>query len=157
IPFEAPVYVTVPLLPPLEDVTRRLEPVWAAKWLTNGGAQLSALETRLSAYLKAPSLALFNNGTIALLIGLRSLGLSGEVITTPFTFAATAHAIVWNGLTPVFSDITPDTMCLDSERIEAAITPRTSAILAVHVYGNVCDADRIQAIADRHRLKVIYD
>lgn len=157
IAFDAPVYVTVPLLPDLDDLKKRLEPVWAAQWLTNGGAQLSALEARLTAYLKAHSLSIFNNGTIALLVGLRALELTGEVITTPFTFAATAHSIVWNGLKPVFADITPDTMCLDPARIEAAITPQTSAILAVHVYGNVCDAARIQAIADRHGLKVIYD
>ena len=156
-PFDEPISVTRPLLPPLEDVSRRLEEVWAAKWLTNNGAQLQRLERALATHLKAPELMAFNNGTIALMIGLRALDLSGEVITTPFTFAATTHSLVWNALRPVFCDIDPTTMCIDPDRIEALITPRTTAILGVHVYGNLCDAARIEAIAERRGLKVIYD
>lgn len=156
-PFADRIFVTRPLLPPLQDVIRRLREVWAAQWLTNGGAQLQLLEERLRAYLKTSELLLFNNGTTALMAGLRALELHDEVITTPFTFAATTHSLAWAGLCPVFCDIAPDTMCLDAQRIEPLITRRTSAILAVHVYGNLCDVRRIQAIAERHDLKVIYD
>lgn len=156
-PFDEPVYVTRPLLPPLAEVTRRLEEVWSAQWLTNGGEQHQRLESALCSYLDVPELSLFNNGTIALLVALRALNLSGEVITTPFTFPATPHALTWQGLTPVFADIDPARLTLDPEAVERAITPRTSAILAVHVYGVPCDVEALQQIADRHQLRVIYD
>jgi dTDP-4-amino-4,6-dideoxygalactose transaminase len=156
-PLAEPVYVTRPLLPPLPDVMRRLEAVWAARWLTNGGGQHVELESALRAYLGVPELSLFNNGTIALLVALRALDLSGEVITTPFTFPATPHALAWLGLTPVFADIDPVRLTLSPDAVERAITPRTTAILGVHVYGVPCDVDGLQAIADRHGLRVIYD
>ncbi|MCH9845397.1 MAG: DegT/DnrJ/EryC1/StrS family aminotransferase, partial [Alphaproteobacteria bacterium] len=124
---------------------------------TNDGAQLKALQQELILYLDVPNISLFCNGTIALLMGLKALELTGEVITTPFTFPATIHALEWLGLTPVFSDIDENTMCIAPDKIEALITPQTSAILGVHVYGMACDVVAIQAIADRHQLKVIYD
>jgi dTDP-4-amino-4,6-dideoxygalactose transaminase len=155
--FRKPIYVTRPILPDLDGFARRLKDVWDAKWLTNHGAQHDALERALAAHLKTPHVSLFNNGTIALLAACRALDLRGEVITTPFTFPATPHALAWNGLTPVFCDIDPRTMNLDPARIEAAITPRTSAILAVHVYGTPCDVAAIQRIADARGLRVIYD
>jgi dTDP-4-amino-4,6-dideoxygalactose transaminase len=156
-PFAEPVYVTRPLLPPLSDVMRRLEDIWSAKWLTNGGAQHVELEAALRAYLDVPEVSLFNNGTIALLAALRALDLAREVVTTPFTFPATPHALAWLGLTPVFADIDPISLTLSPEAVEGAITSRTTAILGVHVYGVPCDVDALQAIADRHGLRVIYD
>ena len=156
-PFQDPVYVTRPVLPPLKEYTSRLEAVWERQWLTNHGCEQVELQRRLREYLRARYLTLFNNGTSALFLGIRALGLSGEVITTPFTFPATAHAISWNGLVPVFCDLDPKTMCLDPNRIESLITERTSAVLGVHVYGIPCDTAAIQDIADRHELKVMYD
>jgi dTDP-4-amino-4,6-dideoxygalactose transaminase len=156
-PFADPVYVTRPLLPALEAYAGRLAQVWEAQWLTNGGAQHRELEAVLSKRLRAPHLSLFANGTLALLAACRVLDLHGEVITTPFTFAAAPHALVWSGLEPVFADIEPRTLTLDPRCVEAAITPRTSAILAVHVYGMPCDVTALGAIAARHGLKVIYD
>ena len=135
----------------------RVEEIWDSKWITNNGEQLRTLETELKDYLKVEYLSLFNNGTSALLLGLKALGLSGEVITTPFTFPATVQALDWNGLTPVFCDIDPNTLTIDATKIEALITKKTSAILAVHVFGNPCDVEAIQRIADTHQLKVIYD
>lgn len=156
-PFEQPIYVTRPILPDLAAFTGRLKDVWDSKWLTNHGRQHDLLERALAAYLKTPHVSLFNNGTIALLVACRALELKGEVITTPFTFPATPHVLAWSGLTPVFCDIDPRTMDLDPARIEAAITPRTTGILAVHVYGTPCDVAAIQRIADARGLRVIYD
>ena len=152
-----PIFVTRPLLPELDDLTARLRDVWDSKWLSNGGHQHNTLEKRLEERLAVPNVSLFNNGTIALLVAIQSLRLQGEVITTPFTFPATTHVLWWNGITPVFADIDPDTMTLDPTSVEEAITQRTSGILGVHVYGIPCDVEALGDIADRHGLKVIYD
>lgn len=149
--------VTSPLLPPLEELTPYLEDIWQRKWLTNNGYYHQQLEAALCDYLYVPYISLFSNGTLALITALQALDLEGEVITTPYSFVATSHAIKWNNLTPVFVDIDPTTFNLDPSKIEAAITDKTCAILPVHVYGNPCDHDAIQAIADKHDLKVIYD
>ncbi len=151
------IYVTRPALPPLEEFIPYLEQIWENRILTNGGPFHQKLEAALGEYLGVPFVSLFNNGTNALITALQALELTGEVITTPFTFVATTHAIVWNGLAPVFVDIDSQTLNLDPKRIEAAITPKTSAILPVHCYGNPCDVDAIEEIAQRHHLKVIYD
>ena len=156
-PFDEPIYVTRPLLPPLEAIHARLAEIWDAKWLTNDGPQHVRLVEAISAYLAVPHVSLFNNGTIALLAAVRALGMRGEVITTPFTFPATPHAISWSGATPVFCDIDPVTMTLDPARVEELITPRTTGILAVHVYGIPCDVSALQAIANRRGLKIVYD
>ena len=156
-PFEETIYVTRPLLPPIADLTARIEQIWAARWLTNAGEQHESLARAIRDYLAVPEVSLFNNGTIALLAAVRALGMRGEVITTPFTFPATPHAISWSGATPVFCDIDPVTMTLDPARVEALITPRTTGILAVHVYGIPCDVVALQTIADRYGLKVVYD
>ena len=156
-PFDEPIYVTRPLLPPLEALHARLAEIWSSQWLTNAGAQHEQLAAALRDYLGVPEVSLFNNGTIALLAALRALGIRGEVITTPFTFPATPHAISWSGATPVFCDIDPVRLTLDPARVEALITARTTAILAVHVYGIPCDVDALQSIADRHGLKLVYD
>ena len=156
-PFDKPIYVTSPLLPPLEAVMARLADVWASGWITNNGRQQELLEAALRRYLAVPQLSLFSNGTIALFTALRALELSGEVITTPFTFPATPHALAWSGVTPVFADVDPVRLTLDPACVEAAITPRTTGILGVHVYGIPCDLDGLQDVADRHGLKVIYD
>lgn len=155
--FEHPVYVTRPVLPDLNDIQERLKEVWASQWLTNNGPQHALLEKKLVETLKVPHLSLFNNGTIALIVACQSLRLSGEVITTPFTFPATPHVLSWNNIEPVFCDIDPVTMNIDAEKIESMITPRTTGILAVHVFGTPCAVVRIREIADRHGLKVIYD
>jgi dTDP-4-amino-4,6-dideoxygalactose transaminase len=152
-----PVYVTRPFLPPLEEFEPLLRQIWQTRILTNGGPFHRELEARLRHHLGVPQVALFNNATTALIMALRALDLTGEVITTPYSFVATSHALLWSGLTPVFVDIDPVTLNLDPARIEAAITPRTSAILPVHCYGRPCDVEAIGAIADRHGLKVIYD
>jgi len=157
IPFPEPIYVTRPLLPPLEEFTRHLSDIWQAAWLTNNGAKHAALEQALGAYLHAPHLSLFNNGTIALIVACRALRLAGEVITTPFTFPATPHVLSWNNITPVFADIDPTAMTIDPDKIVPLITARTTAILGVHVYGIPCDTDRIGAIAESYGLRVIYD
>lgn len=152
------IYVTRPTLPPLDAYRDLLEGVWRRKWLTNAGELHQTLEARLCAFLGVEHLSLFCNGTIALLVALRMLDLrEGEVITTPFTFPATAHAIEWMGLKPVFCDIDPDTCNIDPNRIEASITQDTRAILGVHVYGMPCDVDAIECIANRHGLRVLYD
>jgi dTDP-4-amino-4,6-dideoxygalactose transaminase len=156
-PFAQPVYVTRPLLPPLAAVTARLGEVWATQQLTNIGAQHARLESALRDYLAVPELSLFTNGTVALITAIRALGLSGEVLTTPFTFPATPHALSWSGLTPVFCDVDPATLNVSPAAVERAITARTSAILAVHVYGTPCDVDALEAIARRRGLRIIYD
>jgi dTDP-4-amino-4,6-dideoxygalactose transaminase len=150
-------FVTQPFLPPLEEFVPYLESIWESKWLTNAGPFHQQLEAALAEYLGVEHIALFTNGTIALVTALQSLRIVGEVITTPYSFVATAHSLLWNGIKPVFVDIDPITFNLDPERIEAAITPQTTAIMPVHVYGNPCDVDQIQKIADTYGLKVIYD
>jgi dTDP-4-amino-4,6-dideoxygalactose transaminase len=152
-----PIYVTRPLLPPLNEFMPYLERIWASQQLTNGGPFHEELEGRLAAYLGVDHLALFANGTIALMTALQALEITGEVITTPYSFVATAHCLVWNNLAPVFVDIDPASCNLDPSKIEAAITERTTAILPVHCYGRPCDVVAIEAIAARHGLKVIYD
>lgn len=152
-----PIYVTQPTLPLLEDFIPYLEKIWDSKILSNNGPMHQQLEKELAEYLGVKYVALFNNGTNALLTALQALDLSGEVITTPYSFIATANSIVWNGLTPVFVDIDPETLNLDPAKIEAAITKKTTAIMPVHCYGNNCDVDAIKAIADKHDLKVLYD
>ena len=153
------IFVTSPLLPNIEDVYEQIKEIYDSKWLTNMGSKHKALEEALKSELKVPHAQLFNNGTIALLTAIKALDLpyGSEVITTPFTFAATPHCIVWNGLRPIFCDIEPNTMTIDADKIENLITPNTSAIVAVHVYGFPCDVKKIDAIAKKHNLKVIYD
>jgi dTDP-4-amino-4,6-dideoxygalactose transaminase len=155
--FDEPIHVTQPLLPPLDEYNKRLAEIWEAKWLTNGGPQHAALEQRLSQFFDDSHVSLFNNGTIALVTACQAFRLQGEVITTPFTFPATPHVLSWNNITPVFADIDPVTMNLDPANIEPMITNRTSAILAVHLFGTPCDVTGIRAIAQRHGLRVIYD
>ena len=152
-----PIYVTQPQLPPLSEFIPYLEKIWDSKILTNNGPYHKELERALCDYLGVKHLALLTNGTVALVTALQALRVSGEVITTPYSFVATAHALLWNAATPVFADVDPTTLNLDPEKIERAITPRTTAILPVHCYGHPCDVDRIKAIADRHGLKIIYD
>lgn len=152
-----PIFVTEPFLPPLEEFIPYLEEIWDSKRLTNNGPMHQKLEQALCNYLDVPEIALFNNGTIALLTALQALRITGEVITTPFSFVATAHSLTWNDITPVFVDIEPDSFNLDPAKIEAAITPRTTAIMPVHCYGTPCNVDAIQEIADKYNLKVIYD
>lgn len=156
-PFSEPIYVTRPVFPTVEEVTEKLREIWDAKWLTNNGPQHGALEKELTDYLKVPYLSLFNNGTIALMVACQSLRLSGDVITTPFTFAATPHVLSWNNIRPIFCDIDPVTMNIDADKIESMITPQTTAILAVHVFGTPCDVEKIQAVADKYGLRVVYD
>lgn len=149
--------VTQPCLPPLEEFIPYLEQIWGNKWLTNNGPLHQQLEQQLANYLGVKYISLFSNGTLALITALQALNIEGEVITTPFSFVATTHSLWWNKITPVFVDIEPEYLNLDPAKIEAAITPRTTAIMPVHVYGNPCRMDEIQAIADKHGLKVIYD
>jgi len=156
-PLEKPIYVTEPFLPPLEEFQPYLEQIWESKWLTNAGPFHQQLEGKLCEYLGIEHLALFANGTLALVTALQALRIAGEVITTPFSFVATAHSLLWNGIKPVFVDIHPETFNLDPEKIEAAITPQTTAIMPVHVYGKPCDVEKIQKIADLYGLKIIYD
>lgn len=151
------IYVTRPSLPPLEELLPSLRKIWSRKVLTNGGPFHQELEDALARHLDVEHICLFNNATIALMVALRALDVQGEVITTPFSFVATSHALLWNGLTPVFVDIDPVTLNLDPAKVEAAITPRTTAILPVHCYGHPCDVDRIEDIARRHGLRVLYD
>jgi len=153
------IFVTQPMLPNLETIQEHLKEIWSSKWLTNMGSKHNELENKLKDDLKVPNVSLFNNGTIALLVAIKALDLpyGSEVITTPFTFAATPHCISWNGLKPVFCDIEPETMTIDADKIESLITPNTSAILGVHVYGFPCDVERIEKIAKKYNLKVIYD
>jgi dTDP-4-amino-4,6-dideoxygalactose transaminase len=151
------IFVTQPLLPPLEEFVPYLEKIWANKILTNCGPFHEQLERELCKYLGVKYISLFTNGTIALVTALQSLRITGEVITTPYSFVATAHSLVWNGIKPVFVDIDSKTLNLDPSKIEAAITPQTTAIMPVHCYGQPCDVKAIQKIADTYNLKVIYD
>ena len=149
--------VTSPLLPNLDEFNAMLKEIWASKWITNGGSFHQQLEKALAEYLKVPYLSLFTNGTLPLLTALQALRITGEVITTPYSFVATTHSIWWNGCRPVFVDIEESTCGIDPNRIEAAITPKTTAIMPVHCYGKPCNMEAIQAIADKYGLKVIYD
>lgn len=149
--------VTSPLMPSLAELNEYLSDIWNRKWITNNGHYHQELEKALCEYLDVPYISVFTNGTLPLITALQALRITGEVITTPYSFVATTHALWWNGIKPVFVDIDPVTGNLDPDRIEAAITPRTTAIMPVHVYGQPCDTDRIQAIADKYGLKVIYD
>ncbi len=151
------IYVTQPYLPPLEEFLPYLEQIWNTKVLTNNGPFHQQLEEKLCEYLGVKYISLFANGTLALVTAIQALELKGEVITTPFSFVATTHALWWNNITPVFVDIEPDTFTPDPEKIEAAITPRTTAILPVHVYGYPCRVEQIEKIARKHGLKVLYD
>ncbi|MDD2947520.1 MAG: dTDP-4-amino-4,6-dideoxy-D-glucose aminotransferase VioA [Rugosibacter sp.] len=152
-----PIYVTQPSLPPLAEFIPYLEKIWENKILTNGGPFHQQLEKELCDYLGVKHISLFTNGTIALVTALQALRITGEVITTPYSFVATAHSLLWNGIKPVFVDVDPNTLNLDPTRIEAAITPHTTAIMPVHCYGHPCDVDAIQKIADNYNLRVIYD
>lgn len=154
---QTPIYVTQPNLPPLSEFVGYLEQIWKNRTLTNGGPLHKQLENELCDYLGVKYISLFTNGTIALLTALQALRITGEVITTPYSFVATAHSLLWNGIRPVFVDIDPETLNLSPERIEAAITPQTTAIMPVHCYGQPCDVDAIQKIADNYNLRVIYD
>jgi len=149
--------VTSPLMPDLEEFNELLKDIWDRKWITNNGHYHQLLEKALAEYLKVPYVSLFTNGTLPLITALQALRITGEVITTPYSFVATTHALWWNGIKPVFVDIEWATGCMDPNKIEAAITPKTTAIMPVHVYGKPCDVKAIQDIADKYGLKVIYD
>jgi len=149
--------VTSPLLPNLDEFHELLKQIWDSKWITNNGSFHKQLEKELAEYLKVPYISLFTNGTLPLITALQALRITGEVITTPYSFVATTHSLWWNGIKPVFVDIDPATGNIDPEKIEAAITPRTTAIMPVHVYGKPCNTKRIQEIAENYGLKVIYD
>ncbi len=156
-PGAEPIYVTRPYLPPLADLVPMLEQIWDSRVLTNGGPFHMRLEERLCDYLGVPAISLVTNGMLALTAAIDAAGIEGEVITTPYSFVATTHSVKIGKLEPVFVDVDPSDLNIDPEAIEAAITPRTSAIVAVHCYGNPCDVDAIKTIADRHGLQVIYD
>ncbi|OUL69280.1 dTDP-4-amino-4,6-dideoxy-D-glucose aminotransferase VioA [Paraburkholderia hospita] len=156
-PHDERLYVTQPHLAPLAEFIPYLEKIWSSKVLTNGGPFHQQLEAALCEYLGVRHLSLFTNGTLALVTALQALRITGEVITTPYSFVATAHSLLWNGVKPVFVDIDPHTLNIDPGKIEAAITPQTTAIMPVHCYGHPCDVDAIQSIADNYNLKVIYD
>lgn len=149
--------VTSPLLPSLEDFNEMLKQIWDSKWITNNGQFHRQLEKELASYLKIPYISLFTNGTLPLITALQALRITGEVITTPYSFVATTHSLWWNGIKPVFVDVDPSNCGLDPSKIEAAITPKTTAIMPVHCYGKPCDTKAIQEIADKYGLKVIYD
>ena len=149
--------VTSPLLPSLDDFYLELKNIWESKWITNMGSYHKQLEAALAEYLGVPYVSLFTNGTLPLMTALQALRITGEVITTPYSFVATTHSIWWNGCKPVFVDIDPKSGNIDPDKIEAAISPKTTAIMPVHVYGKPCEIKRIQEIADKYGLKVIYD
>jgi len=151
------IYITQPNLPSLSKLNPYLEEIWKNKILTNNGPFHQKFEKELAKYLEVDHINLFTNATIALVVGLQALRITGEVITTPFSFVATTHALKWNGITPVFCDIEEETLNIDTDKIEAMITPKTTAIMPVHVYGHPCDTEKIQTIADKYGLKVIYD
>lgn len=155
--FEKPIYVTQPYLPSIEHFCAGLKEIWESRWLTNNGPVVRRFAEKLANYFKTENLSLFNNGTLALQIALQGMDISGEVITTPFTFVATTHALYWNKIRPVFVDIEPDYYTIDPKKVEAAITPWTTAILAVHVYGHPCRLSELSDIARKHNLKLIYD
>ena len=155
--MDKPIYVTQPYLPPLEEFLPYLEQIWDNKILTNSGPFHQQLETALCQYLGVEHIALFSNGTLALVAALQALRITGEVITTPYSFVATAHSLLWTGIKPVFVDVEPDSLNMDPAAIEAAITPHTTAILPVHCYGRPCNVEAIQKIADTYNLRVIYD
>ena len=158
--FDNPILVTRPYLPPLEEFKQGLEEIWSNQWLTNNGPMLQQFQKELSRYLGVPekNMALFCNGTLALELGYYTMGLAGgEVVTTPFTFVATSHALIRIGAKPVFADIDPETMCLSPETAEKLITPRTKAIVPVHVYGNVCDVEGFERLGEKYGVKIIYD
>lgn len=152
-----PIYVTQPYLPPLSELVPHLEKIWSSKVLTNGGPFHQRLEKTLCEYLGVEHISLFSNGTLALVTALQALRITGEVITTPYSFVATAHSLLWNGIKPVFVDIDPTSLNLDPAKVEAAITPQTTAIMPVHCYGHPCDVEALQRIADNYNLKLIYD
>jgi dTDP-4-amino-4,6-dideoxygalactose transaminase len=156
-PFAEPVYVTRPFLPPFERVQSRLADIWASRRLSNMGPQHDRLQAELAAHLGVPDLRLFSNGTLALQIALMTLGIRGEVLTTPFTFSATVHAIALSGARPVFCDIDPETLCIDPRSVERMIGDDVAAVLGVHVYGTPCDVDALTRIADAHHLKLVFD
>lgn len=155
--MSAPITVTSPLLPPLDEFIPYLQQIWDSRWITNNGSFHKQLEQALAGYLGVDYISVFTNGTLPLITALQALRITGEVITTPYSFVATTHALWWNGIKPVFVDIDPKTGNMDPDKIEAAITPHTTAIMPVHVYGQPCDTERIQHIADTYGLKVIYD
>lgn len=155
--LETPILVTQPFLPPLSEFEEYLKDIWESKWLTNNGKYHQALEKALCDYLGVKYISLFSNGTLALVTALQALHITSEVITTPFSFVATSHALWWNNIKPVFVDINTYDFNIDPDLVEAAITPKTTAILPVHVYGNPCDVGRLQDIADRYGVKLIYD
>jgi len=155
--LDKPVFVTQPAMPPLEEFTGYLKQIWDSRILTNNGPFHQQFEKELAGYLGVKHISLFSNGTLALVTALQALRITGEVITTPFSFVATTHALWWNNIKPVFVDIEPDYFTIDPGKIDAAITPQTTALLPVHVYGNPCNINEIQKIADIHNLKVIYD
>ena len=156
-PFNEPIYVSRPLVPPLEAYIEHLREIWTSKQLTNAGPFARALEHHLSAYLRAPHVSLVNTGTAALMIACKALDLSGEVITTPFTFPAPPHALSWNRITPVFADIDPVSMTIDPAAVESLVTDRTTGILGVHIYGLPCAVEKLQAVAEKFALRVVYD
>ena len=151
------IQVTKPFLPPVEDYKKYIDKIWQRQWLTNMGPLSSELEMQLKEFLNLDHLIFVTNGTVALQLAIRALDLKGEIITTPFSFVATTSSIVWEGCTPVFVDIDKNSLNIDADKIEAAITENTSAILATHVYGNPCEIDKIEEIAKKHNLKIIYD
>jgi len=156
-PFDKPIFVTRPFLPPLSEFLQGLEEIWQNQWLTNGGPITLRFEKQLAAYLENRNISLFTNGTLALQIAVQGMDIAGEVITTPFSFVATTHALYWNKIRPVFCDIDPDYYNIDPDRIEDLITPWTTAILAVHVFGHPCNLERLEYIARKHHLKLLYD
>ena len=156
-PFEKPIYVTKPFLPPLDEFREGLQEIWDTRWLTNDGPILRRFTQELCDFFETDNICLFNNGTLALQLALQGMGISGEVITTPYTFVATTHALFWNKIRPVFVDIEPEYYNLDPDKVEAAITPWTTAILAVHVYGHPCKLNALADVARRHNLKLLYD
>ncbi|WMJ87118.1 DegT/DnrJ/EryC1/StrS family aminotransferase [Anaerocolumna sp. MB42-C2] len=156
-PFAKPLYITQPLLPDMDEMNEMLKVIWASKQLSNNGNMVKQLEKDLSAYLNTDFLSVFSNGTVALQLACKVLRLSGEVITTPFTFAATAHSLAWNNIKPVFCDIEEDSFNMNTDRIESLITQNTTAIMPVHVFGYPCNVEKIQQIADKYGLKVLYD
>ena len=156
-PKSGPIYVTRPTLPPLDEFMPMLQQLWDNRWLTNQGPFHEEFEKKLAEFLGVKYVSLFCNGMMALQTGLQALKITGEVITTPFSFVATTHSIYWNSCTPVFSDISPDDYNLDADKIESMITPRTTAIMPVHVYGNPCNLEKLQKVADNYGLKLFYD